>query len=253
MFTFQMGRNGTRHKRGFVFRSPSLDSYLLMHFRTDFFLEVNGQVTDGHAGDWVLHRPGSRVAHGPLSQRESFVNDWLFFSAEEQDIPWLEQMPHDIPIPGGPDELFSHCLSDIIGEQIRGDQYSAQLISDHICWLLCTLHRTHAAQLDHSTPLHAQFQHLRTHILTQCNEPWTLMQMAERSGYSVSRFCDLYKQFFHKSPMDDLLDERLVLAKRLLALQSYSVGEVATLCGFSSLHYFSAFFKKRTGHAPSDY
>lgn len=53
--------------------------------------------------------------------------------------------------------------------------------------------------------------------------------------------------------LEDLLRHRLQLAKSLLRLKTYQVGEVAQLCGFSSLHYFSEFFKKRTGRSPSAY
>ena len=77
--------------------------------------------------------------------------------------------------------------------------------------------------------------------------------MAELLGYSVSRFCALYTGFFGKSPMNDLLDKRLEMAKQLLALRAYKVGDVAQMCGFSSIHYFSKFFKSRTGVSPAKY
>lgn len=224
-----------------------------MHFHTDFFLEVNGQLQRGKAGDWVLHQPGTQVAHGPRSQRSSFVNDWLFFTAEEEDKPLLAQLPYDILIPAANDGTFEHCISGILSEQIRNDPFSAHKISGYIYQLLSVLYRAGQADASRADALHLQFRELRTHILQHCAQRWTLGDMAARSGYSVSRFCELYKQFFGKSPIDDLLDERLSLAKRLLALNSYSVSEVATLCGFSSLHYFSGFFKSRTGYAPTDY
>ena len=253
MLTCTICRNGTGHKRGFVYRSPCLDLYLLMHFHTDFFFEVNGNAQRGKAGDWILHRPGTQVAHGPCSQRASFVNDWLFFSAQPEDKSWLTQLPYDVPIPIADGDTFAHCVSGILSEQIRKDPFSDQLISGHIYHLLSTLHRARQTDSQRANTLLLHFQQVRTHILTNCGQPWTLPKMATLAGYSVSRFCELYKRFFAKSPVDDLLDERLSLAKRLLALNSYSVGEVAALCGFSSLHYFSNYFKSRTGLAPTDY
>ena len=253
MFTSKICRNGTGHKRGFVFRSSSLPDYLIMHFRTDFFLEVNGQIRYGKAGDWVIHRPGSCVAHGPRSQRESFVNDWLFFSAGTEDEALLLQLPYDIPISVADESVFPQAISEILSEQIRNDPFSPQLISNRIYQLLSVLCRTPMPDSNGSNALFLKFQDLRAHILKHSNQSWTLGQMAALSGYSVSRFSELYKQFFGKSPVDDLLDERLKLAKHLLALKTYSMSEVATLCGFSSLHYFSGFFRKRTGYAPTNY
>ena len=248
-----MCRNGTGHKCGFVFRSLCLNRYLLMHFHTDFFLEVNGQTLYGKAGDWVLHQPGNQVAHGPRGHRAAFVDDWLFFTAEEEDKPLLAQLPYDTPVPVQNDGIFEHCVSEILREHLHKDPFSAQQISGHIYHLLSVLHRAAQAGSLRADALHLQFRELRTHILEHCARRWTLKEMSTRSGYSVSRFCELYKQFFGKSPIDDLLDERLDLAKHLLSLNAYSVSEVAARCGFSSVHYFSGFFKSRTGFAPTDY
>ena len=150
-------------------------------------------------------------------------------------------------------DTFALCVTNILNEQIRKDPFSNRLISAQIYRLLSMLHRARQTDSQRANSLLLHFQHLRTHILSNCSQPWTLTKMATLAGYSVSRFCELYKRFFGKSPIDDLLDERLSLAKRLLALNSYSVSEVSALCGFSSLHYFSVFFKSRTGYAPTDY
>ena len=94
---------------------------------------------------------------------------------------------------------------------------------------------------------------LRLHIHKYCKQQWTLEDMAKKSGYSVSHFCALYKQLFNISPIDDLLNARLEMAKKLIILKQYKISEIADLCGFSSLHYFSEFFKKKTGKTPSEY
>ena len=47
---------------------------------------------------------------------------------------------------------------------------------------------------------------------------------------------------------------RLKTAKAIKYLkEGYNVGEVADMLSFSSLNYFSAAFKKETGHAPGFY
>jgi transcriptional regulator GlxA family with amidase domain len=82
---------------------------------------------------------------------------------------------------------------------------------------------------------------------------WTLEELAKLYGYSTSRFSALYTEIFGISPINDILENRLNTAKRLLALKTYSVGQIAELCGFSSIHYFSKFFKSHTGKSPSEY
>jgi AraC-like DNA-binding protein len=55
------------------------------------------------------------------------------------------------------------------------------------------------------------------------------------------------------APVDDLILNRINEAKRLLCGTSPSIKEIAYLCGFSSLSYFSKLFKKRTGLSPREY
>lgn len=242
----------TDHKKGFIFKSQPIKKYLFMHFKTPFFCIINEKRIEGNPGDCLLHPIGSIVIHGPISDNESFINDWIYFSGEIPDE--LSALPFDtlLTIPG--DKIFTKLLASINEEQVRCDVYSKRLISDMIYRLLAIINRsTTIATNNENMTLFSHFEGIRIQILRHYNENWTLQKMAELSGYSVSRFCSLYTSFFKKSPIDDLLDERIKIAKQLLSLQVYSVNDVATLCGFSSLHYFSSYFKKKVGCAPSKY
>ena len=42
-------------------------------------------------------------------------------------------------------------------------------------------------------------------------------------------------------------------AKKLISLKKYSITEIKTMLGFSSVHYFSRLFKKITDMTPSEY
>ena len=53
-----------------------------MHFKNDFFIEVNGERIDGKAGDFVLHSPKGNYSHGSRCENEGFINDWFFFSSD---------------------------------------------------------------------------------------------------------------------------------------------------------------------------
>ncbi len=252
MFKKRGGGIATDHKKGFIFKSQPIENYLFMHFKSPFFCIINDQRIEGKPGDCLLHPIGSVVIHGPISDEESFVNDWLYFNGELPDE--LSKLPFDtlLTIPG--DKIFSKLLSSINEEAVRSDEYSKRLISDTIYRILTIIKRSTTIENNsEDVSLFSHFEEIRIRILKHYNEDWTLQKMASLSDYSVSRFCALYTDFFHKSPIDDLLDERIKIAKQLLSLHVYSIGDVATLCGFSSLHYFSAFFKKKVGCSPSKY
>ena len=241
----------TDHKRGHVYRAYPVKNYLLMRFKTPFFYEIDGKRFEGKAGDCILHRPNSYIAHGPLSEHTSFVNDWIHFTHEAEDEKFLEILPTDKPVFMEDGKTFERLLTEITEESISKDDYGKTLISHNIFRLLVLLLR--ADEKQGTSRLYLQFKEIRTHIMNHLSERWTLESMAKLSSYSVSRFCALYTEFFGTSPLNDLLENRLTMAKRLLALQSHKVGDVAQMCGFTSIHYFSKFFKKHTGKSPNEY
>ena len=54
------------------------------------------------------------------------------------------------------------------------------------------------------------------------------------------------------SPVKYVTALRLDHAKELLITGQYSVGEVAELCGFENVYYFSAVFKKTPGNTTKE-
>lgn len=242
----------TEHREGFVFRTEYAPHYVLLCFRTPFFCMLNGRRYEGGAGDCVLQRPGTPVVHGPLTEDTAFVNDWIYFDGDAVEIESLE-LPFDRVIPVEDSEIFAHLIDRVMKETVRRDSYSARLASDSIYRMLVTVKRAERVQENEEAPLRSRFRELRVRILHRYGEAWSLQRMAELSGYSVSRFCALYTGFFGISPMNDLLSTRLEMAKQLLSLGVYKVGDVAAMCGFSSIHYFSNYFKRNTGISPTAY
>ena len=252
MLRIVMGGTKTDHKNGYTSATAYCPHYLLLCFHTPFFCVLNGKRVEGAPGDCLLHRPGSPAIHGPLSEDTSFINDWCYFTADETEIDDLE-LPFDTPVPMGRADIFSSPLGDILKEKAGHDLYSERLIADTLYRMLVTIKRATKEKNREDPSLYLQFSRARTRFLYRCGEKWTLERMAEPLGYSVSRFCALYTEFFGKSPMSDLLEMRLEMAKQLLELGVHKIEDVAQMCGFSSIHYFSNFFKKHTGRAPSAY
>ncbi|MBE6762025.1 MAG: helix-turn-helix transcriptional regulator [Ruminococcaceae bacterium] len=255
LFKFLLGQLGTTHKPNYVWKENNLSCYLLMHFKNDFFIVVNGKKIDGKAGDFVLHSPNGSYAHGSRTVNEGFINDWFLFSADENDLDFLKGLPYDKPISNGDAKCFSKFLSEIINENIRNDKFSPHLISNLIFHMLCMVKRTEAENniCELNNVAYREMHQIRLHIHKHCDEKLNLKSMAKATGYSVSHFCALYKKLFSTSPIDDLLNARLEMAKKLLTLRNHKISEIADLCGFSSIYHFSKFFKNKTGKNPSEY
>ena len=77
--------------------------------------------------------------------------------------------------------------------------------------------------------------------------------LAELCFLSTSRFYELFGEEFGTSPLE--YRDRIIIrrASAMLAAGGVSVREVALAVGFENAAYFSRFFKKHTGKAPSQY
>ena len=73
----------------------------------------------------------------------------------------------------------------------------------------------------------------------------------KQCGLSSRRFCDLFKCNFGTTPNKHLVQRRIVMAKSMLETKSLTISEVAELCGFSDVYYFSKVFKQECGVSPS--
>lgn len=82
-------------------------------------------------------------------------------------------------------------------------------------------------------------------------EDISLADLAERVGYSREALSRLFKAQLNISPIDYVIKQRILQAKRLLMITSMSIYEISLACGFKSDTYFYTIFKKREGLSPS--
>lgn len=252
MFSDFYGGVDEINKKGAIYNSQSIPQYLLVCFMTPFFCELDGKRIECPEGMCLLHRPGSRVVHGSLTESDVIVNHWLWFDAEDSDIAAIDP-PFDVPIILSDTDIVKNSANILLAETVRCDRFSGVMIDGELRRLLISIKRAGNMNSMSEGAQKLKFNALRLHVMDHCSEKWTLRRMADRLGYSTSQFCNIYSSVFNISPMEDLLAHRMKLAMRLLRGESFGIGEIAGLCGFSSIHYFSDFFKKRTGVSPTEY
>ncbi len=78
-----------------------------------------------------------------------------------------------------------------------------------------------------------------------------LAAAVEESGLSSRRFNDLFRAAFDTTPNRYIVGRRIDCAKSLLETGGLTATEIAELCGFSDVYYFSKVFKNETGTPPS--
>lgn len=81
----------------------------------------------------------------------------------------------------------------------------------------------------------------------------TLEELAELAHWSVPHFSEQFREYFHTSPMNYVIQERLKAAVYLLSDIHLSVGEVARRVGYEDVYHFSKLFRRHVGVSPGAY
>lgn len=91
------------------------------------------------------------------------------------------------------------------------------------------------------------------HIRDQCSDSLTLQQMAQWCGYSAAHFSRLFSQVMGRSPIEHLIECRVMKSKSMLTGSSLSIKQIARECGFRESGYFIKCFKLREQMTPVQY
>lgn len=93
---------------------------------------------------------------------------------------------------------------------------------------------------------------MQAYIAQRLGAPVSLLDLARSAGVSVRSLHTLCSERLHAPPMTVLRHARLDAAHRCLRRGGQTVTEVAYAHGFEHLGRFSAYYRQRFGHLPSD-
>jgi AraC-like DNA-binding protein len=77
--------------------------------------------------------------------------------------------------------------------------------------------------------------------------------LADRCGISESYFKRLFKEKYGISPKRYIIQLKINHACDLLRLSRYSISQIAEICNFSDVYFFSRQFKQYMGISPSEF
>lgn len=244
----------TPHSVGEFAKRRQCDCFCIFCFNEPFLYERDGVLVRGEAGDMLINTPGTIVYHGPVPEAETgFINDWIYLSGIDLQ-PLLEKYP--LPLNTAFHIGHTHILRTLILELLRESAAGEDGVQDRLFYLvgaaIIDLYRLYNCTYL-KQKVQVQLEETRKEMLRTPEKNWSLETMAEHSGYSVSRFCALYKDYFGVSPKQELLSARLSAACQLLKYTNSSISDIAESCGFQSVGYFSRYFKQEMGMSPREY
>ena len=91
------------------------------------------------------------------------------------------------------------------------------------------------------------------YIYNNFSQEISIDDLTEISHFERRQFFRLFKEKFDTTPNKYINELRINKAKTLLANTNVPVSEIATYCGFKSVHYFSRAFKAHENISPNEY
>ena len=94
---------------------------------------------------------------------------------------------------------------------------------------------------------------VQEYIELNLDKKLTLQNIGNHFNVSVSKLCRDIKTTTGCSLQELIANKRLKVAKQMILREEYNFTEISERLGFSSLHYFSQWFKKMTNRSPTEY
>lgn len=128
-------------------------------------------------------------------------------------------------------------------------------VSPSACLHKAALNRIHSYTVTETTenPQYEKLCILRGRIMKNPELPWNVNDIAAELYLSKSYLQKMYKHYFGKSIIMDMIDFRLEKAKNLLSTSDMTVTDISIECGYSSYNYFVRQFKASEGMSPTEY
>jgi len=94
---------------------------------------------------------------------------------------------------------------------------------------------------------------VRDYLVQNYANPNSLQALTKISGLNEFKLKKGFRELFHTSVMDFLIDYRLERARELLLNSGKNISEVAYATGYASPAYFGKAFRRKYGSSPKDY
>lgn len=156
-------------------------------------------------------------------------------------------------------ELYGIIEEFIKGTKDKYDYYHDLLIVDMQKIIVTLLRNNYGTnQPLANTPMQQKFEsELLDGILDYISEniysPLTIEELCKKFSISRSSLQVLFKKNLQIAPKQYISSVKLEYSKKLIKESKYTISEIAAICGFASIHYFSRKFKKEFGVAPIVY
>lgn len=149
------------------------------------------------------------------------------------DIPYLKDMKKRDDSPYGADQMIKLKLETLLIELVRSYDLDRN-----------------GYELVHNEP---KTYNVYGYISQNFKEKITLDELCMLFGTNKTTLCRSFKSVYNKTIMEYIIELRMKEARKLIREGNNNMTEIAQICVFSSIHYFSRAFKHEVGISPTEY
>lgn len=149
------------------------------------------------------------------------------------DIPNLADMKKRSDYPFGADQMIKNKLEAFFIELVRNRMAVNQKIDGRAC--------------------DPKIMEINKYITENFREKINLAELCFLYGINKTTLCYDFKEAFGETVINYVNILRIKESKKLLREGSYNLTQIASMVGFSSIHYFSRIFKQFENKSPTEY
>lgn len=148
------------------------------------------------------------------------------------------------------DELFKILINECYNLRPDGNDLICKCLSS----VFLTLGQSISQDLLISrSPYYETLLEIRRNIHKFPSKKWTVDSICRKANLSRSYFQLLYREAFGITCINDVIESKVDLARKLLDNSNDTVSSIASQCGYDNDVHFMRQFKKLTGITPSEY
>lgn len=255
MFSISNGGYNAKHSSSFIMSRPNgIRDYLLIivkthaHFNignTDFSVKPDSVVIIDRNTPYRYHNPDGEYA-----------NDWLHFDCTD-DVSFRNSgaiFNEFYPIENA--AKFTLYIQQILWEHTytmgKYRDINVDLLVNVLINNLILAYESKNSAYRYN-PNYVKLKELRLSIQSAPCEKYSVKELSENLGISVSYFQHLYTGLFGISFQNDLIKLRIEYAKYIISTTNFTIEEISEMCGYSSEVHFYRQFRKIVGITPAEY
>lgn len=200
----------------------------------------------------------ARTSATGLSARDPSVTVFLCGAYQLSDdigASLLDALPPVVVLPSAADEPIRDAVR-LISNELTNEGPGSQTVLDRLLDVLLVLALRTDFQRNSSAPrwfrasTDPRLQAALQAIHESPEHPWSVPELAARSGLSASAFARAFQSGLGQTPLQYLTGWRMAIARDLLRADRLSLTGVATAIGYGSPYAFSAAFRRHHGVPP---